>query len=173
MSGEDWTGVTLVLSTASPAIAASGPGLAPFPVALAPGGMGYRYSQQQAGVQVENIQAEKRRATSQQQSAVSITGNLASSWAINRAANDYQSFELAAPDAAISALKAEASPTGEEPSLSYQLATPVSLASRSDQQMVHILQTTLKSVFYHVATPVLTSYVYREAELINSSPEAC
>jgi uncharacterized protein (TIGR02231 family) len=55
--------------------------------------------------------------------------------------------------------------------MSYHLATPVSLASRSDQQMVRMLKTNLPSTFHHVATPVLTSFVYREAELANTSDE--
>ena len=36
--------------------------------------------------------------------------------------------------------------------------------------MVRVLTTDLKSDFYHIATPVLTSYVYRETELSNDSP---
>jgi uncharacterized protein (TIGR02231 family) len=55
--------------------------------------------------------------------------------------------------------------------LSYQLRGGVSLASRSDQQMVRIMQTNMDSKFYHVAVPVLTSFVYREAELMNASDE--
>ena len=47
----------------------------------------------------------------------------------------------------------------------------MSLASRSDQQMVRIMQTDMPSEFYHVAVPVLTSFVYREAELKNASDE--
>jgi uncharacterized protein (TIGR02231 family) len=45
------------------------------------------------------------------------------------------------------------------------------LPSRTDQQMVRIMQTDFPSEFYHIATPVLTSYVYREAELTNNCPE--
>jgi uncharacterized protein (TIGR02231 family) len=37
--------------------------------------------------------------------------------------------------------------------------------------MVRILRTSFESRFYHVATPVLTSYVYREAELKNTGDE--
>ncbi len=37
--------------------------------------------------------------------------------------------------------------------------------------MIRILQTALESRFYYVATPVLTSFVYREAELTNNSQE--
>ena len=51
------------------------------------------------------------------------------------------------------------------------LWTDVSLPSRSNRQMVRIISTTLPSQFYHVATPVLTSYVYREAELTNDCTE--
>ena len=47
----------------------------------------------------------------------------------------------------------------------------MSLASRTDQQMVRVFQTTFKSTFYCVAAPVLTSQVYREAELLNTSDE--
>ena len=53
----------------------------------------------------------------------------------------------------------------------YRLDGRVSLASRSDQQMVRILQNTFPSRSYHVATPILSSYVYREAKLTNSSSE--
>jgi uncharacterized protein (TIGR02231 family) len=98
-------------------------------------------------------------------------GNITSSWTVNAAASDYQALELTSQKDALRSLQVERSPTGVEPSLSYALPSAVSLASRSDQQMVRILQSTFKSDFYHVATPVLTSYVYREAELTNSSPE--
>ena len=37
MSGEDWSDVKLTLSTASPALSAAGPGLAPFRLTLVPG----------------------------------------------------------------------------------------------------------------------------------------
>ncbi len=37
--------------------------------------------------------------------------------------------------------------------------------------MVRVFQTTFKSAFYCVAAPVLTSQVYREAELLNTSDE--
>lgn len=58
-----------------------------------------------------------------------------------------------------------------EPSLTYKLNNPVTLTSRSSRQMVRIVSTDLPSRFYHVATPVLTSYVYREAEVANASTE--
>jgi uncharacterized protein (TIGR02231 family) len=55
--------------------------------------------------------------------------------------------------------------------LTYELGGGISLASRTDQQMVRIMQTDMPSDFYHVAVPVLTSFVYREAELKNASDD--
>jgi len=56
--------------------------------------------------------------------------------------------------------------------VTYELKTPVSLASRSDQQMLRIADLQLASRFAHVATPILTSYVYREAEMTNDGIDA-
>jgi uncharacterized protein (TIGR02231 family) len=91
-------------------------------------------------------------------------------WSLNDLACTIQQLELNGDATAVSVLRSE-SPEGEGPSLSYQLGGGVSLASRSDQQMVRIMQTDMPSDFYHVAVPVLTSFVYREAELKNSSDE--
>ncbi len=101
--------------------------------------------------------------------ALSLGENIGSSWAANAAACDLQSLELINGKEVLSTLAAENSRTDEGPRLSYQLSGTVSLASRSDQQMVRILQTSFESRFYHVATPVLTSYVYRECELKNDT----
>src|SRR5690606_22489772 len=59
----------------------------------------------------------------------------------------------------------------EQSSIVYELKTPVSLASRADQQLVRILQAEMPSSFYHVATPLLTNSVYREAEVTNDVAE--
>jgi uncharacterized protein (TIGR02231 family) len=95
--------------------------------------------------------------------------NIGASWAANAAAFDLQNLELNSDKKVLSMLAVEGIQDGEGPSLGYELDGPVSLASRSDQQMVRILQTEFDGQFYHVATPVLTSYVYREAELKNDS----
>ncbi len=87
------------------------------------------------------------------------------------AANQFQDLELASGRNLVSTLQAGDSEQGEGPSLSYSLAAPVSVASRSDQQMVQIFQRTFESRFYYVATPVLSRHVYREAELTNGSDQ--
>lgn len=62
-----------------------------------------------------------------------------------------------------------AAETNEGLSIVYRLPNKTSLPSRSDQQLIQIAALPMKAEFYRVATPVLTSYVYQEAKLSNSS----
>ncbi|MEX0702190.1 MAG: mucoidy inhibitor MuiA family protein [Planctomycetales bacterium] len=171
-SGEDWSGVSLVLSTASPALSAAGPGIAPFRVTLAAD------SGKQQPMGQEALQSELQRLSQGQQSAYSqnrmsrdLRENIGSSWTLNEFAGNRQALELQADKSSIEALRAGTAELEDGPSLSYPLPGTVSLASRSDQQMVRILQKDFPSKFYHVATPLLTSYVYRQAELTNDSDQ--
>ncbi len=169
MTGEDWNGVTLTLSTASPALSAAGLGLAPFPISLARD-TGRKLSTADLAQQLQAIRGRQSEAQVFNRNAVTLADNIASSWTVNTAANDLQSLELASGEDVLNMMQSRDSQAAG-PSLSYQLAGAVNLASRSDQQMVRILQTAFQGRFYYVATPVLTNYVYREAELINTSPE--
>lgn len=56
-------------------------------------------------------------------------------------------------------------------SVSYKLANSTSLPSRSDRQLIQIASVPLKGDFYRLATPVLTSFVYEEALLTNTSDQ--
>jgi hypothetical protein len=51
--------------------------------------------------------------------------------------------------------------------VSYQLAARTTLPSRSDRQLIQIAALPMKAEFYKVAEPVLTSYVYDEASVVN------
>ncbi len=168
MTGEDWDGVKLTLSTASPALSASRPGLTPFPVILVPQG-------EQKGMGVEDLERQldtirQQKATAMEQSGVA-TDSEAKAGAVrslNVAANQYQNLELLSGKNLLGA-----APSGDEwdegPSLSYPLANVVSVASRSDQQLVQVFRSSFKARWYFVASPVLTRHVYREAELTNTS----
>jgi uncharacterized protein (TIGR02231 family) len=173
MTGEDWTSVTLILSTASPALSAAGPGLAPFYVTLVPDAQPQAQQVAQGDVtsQVRSIKQRQAKAIVENRSALNLDQNLVSSWSANSAANDFQCMELLGGKEVLTTLRLEEPDAQDGPSLSYRLGVPVSLASRSDQQMVRILASGVKARFYHVATPVLSSYVYREAELTNSTQE--
>lgn len=172
MTGEDWTGVQLTLSTASPALSAAGPGLAPFHVTLMapaanPKGAAMEKDVQQ---QLAQIKVNQTIVVNQYRNTLNQTDNLDANWRLNSTANDFQCVELLNPkDMVVSSLMSVADDQG--PSLAYKLTSPVSLPSRNDQQMVRILAAPMKSRFYFVATPLLHSFVYREADITNNSPE--
>lgn len=193
LTGEDWTGVTLTLSTASPTLGAAGPGLAPFHVILtatpvtssstlnngqvqAQGGeafganamYGLGASKGQVADQLQGLNQQRVEFANATGNAVLFDDRNKFNFSLNDIACTVQQLELNGDATAVSVLRAE-SPEVDGPSLTYELHGGVSLASRSDQQMVRIMQTDMPSDFYHVAVPVLTSFVYREAELKNGS----
>jgi hypothetical protein len=194
LTGEDWTGVTLTLSTASPTLGAAGPGLAPFHVTLtsAPttqmqeaanlpnpsggfdGGNFMSYGQGltkgQVVAQIEGLNSQRSQVAAAVGNAVVFADRNRYNWDLNMFGCSVQQLELNGDTTTLNVLRSE-QVESEGPSLSYELRGAVTLASRTDQQMVRILQTDMPSDFYHVAVPVLTSFVYREAALQNSSQE--
>lgn len=178
LSGENWDNVVLTLSTASPTLSATRPGLAPFHVTLADmtqpnapfSGRG-PMSKGEFRQQIDSLINRQAQYAQQAGNVMNFSDNSRLSWDLNDVASEYQRLEITADRNAMSVLRSETAGRGDGPSLSYQLAGTVSLASRSDQQMVRIAQSDFGSRFYHVATPVLTPYVYREAELLNDSDQ--
>ncbi len=172
-TGEDWSDVRLTLSTASPALSAEGTALAPFTVALAPETPGKRIADEKSlKKDLGTLQAQMKKAEKSRQSMSTLTEQGAFNWELNVAAGNINVREFVNDPATFKRLLAEQEmASAEGPSISYNLANPVSLASRDDQQMIRINEITLKSDFYYVGTPVLTSYVYRQAEILNTSAE--
>lgn len=192
LTGEDWTDVILTLSTASPALSATGPGLAPFHVTLgsdavfnAPNAQtaangpaqqaanvyGRGLSKGQVLDQLQGLNLRKSEFGQASNNAVMFEEQNRINWSLNDVAYGLQQLEINGDATTLSVLRNEATDGDNGPSLSYSLHGAVSLASRSDQQMVRIMATDMESRFYHVAVPVLTPYVFREAELKNSSDE--
>ncbi len=88
---------------------------------------------------------------------------------LNRAACELQLMDI---NNSLSDLKSKGGrilKPAEGVSVSYQLANRTSLPSRSDRQLIQIAAVPLKGEFYRLATPVLTSFVYEEARLTNTS----
>lgn len=176
LSGEDWNDVALTLSTASPALSAKGPGLAPFHLTLqaasqtAARSSSLPSSSMNFEEQLKSIKGRRRKAERSQSEAIGLGDNLQMSLGLNAAANDYQGIELLAGQEMLHSLQQGVS-EDDGPSLSYALSGQVSMESRSDQQIVRIMGTTLDADIYHVATPILTNYVFREAELVNSGDQ--
>ena len=171
MSGEDWADVSLTLSTASPALSAAGPGLAPLRVTLVASNEGQTDFQNATKMQIGEIVSKQQAALQGNRYATNLRGFNDSSWSINEAADQWACVELVGDTNAVDNLRTELGSMTQQPSLIYQLDSTVTLTSRSSRQMVRIVSTDLPSQFYHVATPVLSSYVYREAEVTNNSTE--
>lgn len=183
LSGEDWSEVNLTLSTASPALSASGPGLAPFHVSLAseaspnaPGMQkqvgddlfGRGLSKGEILVQLQGLNQKKVESAQMANNATDFEDQNRFNWKLNSASYGVQQLEINGDATALSVLRSEKLDDTNGPTLSYSLPGSVGLASRADQQMVRIMQSEMESEFHHVAMPVLSSYVYREAELLNS-----
>jgi uncharacterized protein (TIGR02231 family) len=174
-TGEDWSDVRLKLSTVSPTLSAEGTALAPFTVALAPimEGKGIANEEKALKEDLGVLREQQKKAEEGQQRMSTLMDNRGYNWDMNTAANALNVRELTNPREVFQRLLTEQEiASAEGPSITYSLANPVSLPSKDDQQMVRINEITLKSSFYYLATPVLTSYVYRQAEILNTSGEA-
>ncbi len=179
MSGEDWKDVKLSLSTASPALSASGPGLAPFRVSLASriappiAQTGQNYTVQVPGQDVllagkaGDIKALFAKQQAATQNAIRLDDNIDANWILNGTVNKFSCVDLI-EESGIGERSFSLALT-QQPCFHYELKSSVTLPSRNNQQLVKIMQTELPSEFYHVATPILANFVYREATLSNNS----
>lgn len=182
MSGEDWTNVTMTLSTATPSLVARAPMLEPMPITLGvPAQEAVRLSYADAKndlrekrKDLENLRAQNRPAGpaggggEQRQLAVQTEEF---DKGLNKVANDDQVLDL------LAGVKVERgggnmisppAPT-EGLSVTYSIPGGTSLPSRSDTQQVRITSVPVKAQFVKIASPVLTSYVYDQARAINTS----
>jgi uncharacterized protein (TIGR02231 family) len=171
MTGEEWSGVELTLSTASPALIARGATLMPLYISLVERG-----NQPQAPDANEYKQRRSDLKKEQQEAARSGNANKPSAPAderaqneeveksLNRIADEMQAMELAA-----SGDTWRQRDVAEGVSVEYKLPGTTGLASRSDTQLVKIADLNLKAEFAFIGTPVLSDYVYLEAEAKNES----
>jgi uncharacterized protein (TIGR02231 family) len=164
--------VALTLSTAFPSLTADAPGLAPFRVALGAQKPAQAVGQQAAsGLFLDNTN-KLRSAHSQFGQNLQRDRNLAFNWEMNEAAGNLQFVELINPNDVLQRIIQEGGAHHEGLSVSYDIAGSVGLASRPDQQLVRIFEAKLPAKFYFVAMPLLTRYVYRQAEASHTGAEA-
>jgi uncharacterized protein (TIGR02231 family) len=175
LTGENWDGVNLTLSNATPALSAVPPGLSPFRLSLSHGQSnlagGVASSGEDLKAMSKNLAKQMQAASKKQLEAQTWSETEESSWEMNKAANDYQNLELIAKDEDLGYLKREVAVDNSAPSVSYKLSGLVSLASKRDQQLIKVSKLDLNAKFYNVATPLLTSYVFKESEIINTSSD--
>jgi hypothetical protein len=179
-SGEDWNDVSLWLSTTQPTTAAAAPALEPMKVRVAPAvpqsweakkephaedfklgaldSMKYRDLTGQFQ-QLQRSRSEMARKGKAAQ--VELNVNAASS----------QMMELMADKDAVRFIQTAAKEFArtEGVSVTYALSGPITMPSRSDQQLVNIASFKAKADFLMLATPLLTDYVYLQADIVNDS----
>jgi uncharacterized protein (TIGR02231 family) len=164
-SGEDWDGVTLSLSTAEPTMVAAPPILEPMLVALTHQAQILQQVQEQGYIgadQARQYQASRK---------ANVKKGIAANGELNRLAIDNQAFFFRAGQKELQEFQqqmAEISRT-EGISVTYDLPGRLTLPSRSDQQLVSIASIRSRADFTLIATPLLTDFVYLQADLLNDS----
>jgi len=185
-SGEDWNDVKVTLSTASPAMVAEAPILTPLWLALAaPGGkagrrLGYAEG---IGLQTSNARALQQARMARKRGALTPDrdGQIAAGgpsaqfeldWRYNEAAGRLQMVDFLAGKDVLEAGQMLVAAAEDVLSVDYPLDAPISIPSRSDQQMIQIGTLKLAGDFYYRAAPVLSPYVYQQVDVVNSSDMA-
>ena len=169
MSGEDWTDVTLTLSTASPNMLAEGPLLVPLAVRLTTGADGAaQIAAQIAQANKEQLALELQQARSRR--SADADDQLGNDWAMNMGGQRLQLYDLLADSESLMAT--QHMPELEVLAANYEIDSAITLPSRAEQQMIQISALEMSGEFYHLAVPVLTPYVYHQARLVNDSEVA-
>lgn len=161
-TGEDWSRVNLVLSTAQPTLNAAPPDLHALNVTVLARGSGAPTvpTSMDLGERSRNLrtQAQKDFNAKKQSSGEGL---------VNTAAALDQSWELLNPEAAVK--RGCALAVREGPSVMYHLARALTVPSRNDEQIIEVARLEMKPAYYYKAVPVLTTHVYRLADLTNNS----
>jgi hypothetical protein len=211
MSGEDWSDVEMVLSTATPSLVAKAPKLEALAIKLgspvpAPQPMEAAQNYLRMQQNIANLSKERGKAVLDEAqmanapndnpfgrvSEEAIAGRPMSGmgggyggvggWDFAGQTRDADAdlnafacqLQLMDFNNSLSELRQEEDKLikpAEGVSVSYKLANSTSLPSRSDRQLIQIAAVPLKGDFYRLATPVLTSFVYEEARLTNTSDQ--
>jgi uncharacterized protein (TIGR02231 family) len=192
-SGEDWSHVDMILSTAQPMLNAAPPELKILEVTVVPrgrpgGGMqgmqggfgGGQMANMPAGqpmgdmpvqpAEIMNRQARSLRGQAQQEfnAKKEDSGNTLYNEA---AALEQQRDLLHSKEELVAQHKAnkQESSADEGPSVTYHLRSKLSVPSRNDEQVIEVARIEMTPDYYYKAVPVLTPRVYRLADLTNKS----
>ncbi|MBA4189412.1 MAG: hypothetical protein C0467_15590 [Planctomycetaceae bacterium] len=159
-TGEDWSNVKLVLSTAQPMLNATPPDLQTLHVAATPKGGPAPPSVADLETQLKTLRNRAQKEFNEKH-VVSGVG------LVNNAAAREQSFELFNPEAAVK--RGCMLSYREGPTVTYRIATPLTVQSRADEQVLEVARAELKGDFYYKAVPILSPHAYRMAEMVNKS----
>jgi hypothetical protein len=181
-SGEDWSNVNLILSTAQPMLNAAPPELKMLEVTVVPRasvggqpgpgskGNGYAGFAPNSSPEVIFQQAQTLRGKAQKE--LNFNNTLDGSKLYNEAAAlEQQRDLLQLKDDVLVAVKGRPGAySGDEgPSVAYHLRSKLSVPSRNDEQVIEVAKIDMAPDYYFKAVPVLNSHVYRLANLTNKS----
>ncbi len=185
-SGENWTDVALSLSTTQPTMAAGSPGLEPIKVEVTEA-KGRRWGLlRRARQSLSEADAVSYKTAAGKEVYIDLSDEFkqlqtvrqemgrkgAEAEAIlNLNAQTSQMLEFQADETAAEVMKKEAKRFArtEGVSVTYDLGKGLSMPSRSDQQLITIAAFDAKADFLMIGTPLLTDYVYLQADVVNGS----
>ncbi len=203
-TGEDWNGVTLVLSTAQPLLNAAppdlrtleiaiggapgggvgGPGLVAsqplgqpgLPLGVNPGGFGGGGGGFGGGggmpaptAYLKGLEEQSRNFRAQSNLELNKKNDDIGNSFANQAAALDQYRDLLSSKEEIAKRDPASDSIDGGPSVTYHLKTKLSLPSRNDDQVLEIAKLDVAPRFYYKAVPVLTTNVYRLADLVNTT----
>ena len=172
-TGEDWPGVNLILSTAQPLLNAAPPDLRAMEVAvgtpgqpglpMGPGGVAPTAVLKDLEDRSKSLRSESRTNYNEKNPEFAAQQQNAAA-----ALEQFRDL-LVGKDEIAKTGGLNENLLGDGPSVTYRLKTKLTLPSRSDDQTLEIAKLDLAPKFYYKAVPVLTSHVYRLADLTNTT----
>ena len=173
-TGEEWPGVNLILSTAQPLLNAAPPDLRAMEVAVGTPGqpglpMGPGAGPAPAGALKDLEDRSKMLRSESAQSYNEKKADFAAQQQNAAAALEQFRDLLVSKEELTKSGGLNENLLGDGPSVTYRLKNKLTLPSRSDDQTLEIAKLELAPKFYYKAVPVLTSHVYRLADLTNTT----
>ncbi len=168
-TGEDWNGISLTLSTATPSMNAEIPILAPMWIRLI-GNAGadssslVRQSDNNLLAKTWKTQTINASNFKQSKDADELAGNIS----LNVSANELQCVEFQNRKEVLKRWYEDVRKIDQQMAVEYTIPDTVILASRNDNQMVQILSKTLAGSLYYEAVPLLANFVSRRIEALNT-----
>ena len=169
-SGEDWSGVTLSLSTAEPTMVAAAPVLEPMLVGLTSTGT-TQFSQGAQMQQALPVGQSDQILQLQRSRRDNIRKGIEANSTLNYLAVQNQAFYFNADRTEAQRFQQQMTELAriEGVSVTYELPGRLTLPSRNDQQLVSIATIAAQGDFTLIASPLLTDYVYLQADILNGS----
>lgn len=171
-TGEDWRDVNLVLSTAEPMLNAAPPELKMLDVAVVPRAANPNNPMEKpSAAQFGDNYKQAKQLRGQAQKEYNTRNSMAGVDLINRASALEQTNEILADaqDDRQMPLAGRPPQNHEGQSVTYHLATRLTVPSRNDEQVLEVARLSMEPDYFYKAVPVLTPHVYRLANLGNKS----